>query len=401
MTHSSPATAGQAFYEAAHALKRALDYPFHEREPADLAEQMACAILYDLSDRGGIKHAFSDLDEAVRVEIVEAHAAIIRTALATQLETKPATVPADVIEAAQRMKAGNYRGPLAWARKVFDWVAAQPAAQGQGEVSDAKTGALKERDDAEEFIDLLLDEVLGADRAEWSNLYGRDEALADVQERMAALMAPIVGKAWDRFAALAGQAQGQGEVSEAVDALRACDAVCERVIDQYHGIAAGVDFHALRKAVRAALAGQAQGEQAADDLLDQMRAFVNLVKGAALQPEGFLNTERREQMFKEAGRLNDLYLARRVEQRTSEAQGGAGDPTLRQDALSTHAVGVALLQAMNEIVAADDDKLETTVERIRERADRMVSESFSIIRATGAASTPPQPIEGPVCLNQS
>ena len=49
---------------------------------------------------------------------------------------------------------------------------------------------LRERDDADDFIDALLDEVLGADRPEWSNLYDRADALDDVRERMAVLEKP-------------------------------------------------------------------------------------------------------------------------------------------------------------------------------------------------------------------
>lgn len=59
--------------------------------------------------------------------------------------------------------------------------------------------ALRERDEAEEFIDALLDEVLGTDRPEWSSAYGRAEALQDVQERITALHAPSVDRAWGRF----------------------------------------------------------------------------------------------------------------------------------------------------------------------------------------------------------
>lgn len=50
--------------------------------------------------------------------------------------------------------------------------------------------ALTERDEATDFIDALLDEVLGTDRAEWSSNYGRADALEEVQERMAALLKP-------------------------------------------------------------------------------------------------------------------------------------------------------------------------------------------------------------------
>lgn len=79
----------------------------------------------------------------------------------------------------------------------------QPAAAPQD--NDALTEVLKERDDATDFIDTLLDEVLGTDRAEWSNLYGRAEALNEVQERMAALHEPMVDRAWDRFEKVAAQ----------------------------------------------------------------------------------------------------------------------------------------------------------------------------------------------------
>lgn len=46
---------------------------------------------------------------------------------------------------------------------------------------EALSEVLKERDDAEDFIDTLLDVVLGDDREEWSNAYGWDEALEDVK----------------------------------------------------------------------------------------------------------------------------------------------------------------------------------------------------------------------------
>lgn len=76
------------------------------------------------------------------------------------------------------------------------YVAAPVAQHPQTEPDDE---TLKERDDAEDFIDMLLDEVLGTDRPEWTSAYGRDDALRDVQERMTALHKPTVDKAWDRF----------------------------------------------------------------------------------------------------------------------------------------------------------------------------------------------------------
>ena len=64
---------------------------------------------------------------------------------------------------------------------------------------DAIDEAMRERDDAEDFIDALLDEVLGHERPEWSNLYGRADALNDVQEHMTELHKPAVDKAWGQF----------------------------------------------------------------------------------------------------------------------------------------------------------------------------------------------------------
>lgn len=74
---------------AKRALEVGNEYPYDapdnwdgERElPAvDWAHKAARGILYDLGDRGGIKHGFVDIEQEVRVDIVEALAAIIRAA---------------------------------------------------------------------------------------------------------------------------------------------------------------------------------------------------------------------------------------------------------------------------------------------------------------------------------
>lgn len=52
---------------------------------------------------------------------------------------------------------------------------------------DEVVESIRERDEAEEFGDKLLDLVLGNDRPEWSSAYGTDDALLQVEERMAAL----------------------------------------------------------------------------------------------------------------------------------------------------------------------------------------------------------------------
>ena len=74
---------------------------------------------------------------------------------------------------------------------------------------DALDEALRERDDAEDFINELLDEVLGVDRPEWSSAYNRYDAMNDVRERITALHKPAVDRAWKQFEAVTQQA---GEV---------------------------------------------------------------------------------------------------------------------------------------------------------------------------------------------
>lgn len=59
--------------------------------------------------------------------------------------------------------------------------------------------AIQERDAADDYIDALLDEVLGTDRPEWSSAYGHADAIEQVRERINTLMKPSIDKAWDRF----------------------------------------------------------------------------------------------------------------------------------------------------------------------------------------------------------
>ena len=85
--------------------------------------------------------------------------------------------------------------------------------------------AMRERDDAEDFIDALLDEVLGHERPEWSNLYGCADALNDVQERMTSPHKPAVDKAWGQFqsamAAPQQEAQEPTEIPEEIERMAA------------------------------------------------------------------------------------------------------------------------------------------------------------------------------------
>jgi hypothetical protein len=56
-------------------------YPYHDQEPKDRYEQIVCAIISDLTDRGGIKQGFVDIDEDIRVEIVETLASYVKAGI--------------------------------------------------------------------------------------------------------------------------------------------------------------------------------------------------------------------------------------------------------------------------------------------------------------------------------
>ena len=86
---------------------------------------------------------------------------------------------------------GDGRDKVREALDALDTLEAQPG--------DALDEALRERDDAEDFINELLDEVLGVDRPEWSSAYNRYDAMNDVRERITALHKPAADKAWGRF----------------------------------------------------------------------------------------------------------------------------------------------------------------------------------------------------------
>lgn len=83
--------------DAERSLKLGADFPYDASDEwwrqkkwpgptpsVDWAQAAARGILADLTDRGGIKHGFDDVDEQTRVEIVMALAAIIRLARATK-----------------------------------------------------------------------------------------------------------------------------------------------------------------------------------------------------------------------------------------------------------------------------------------------------------------------------
>lgn len=96
----------------------------------------------------------------------------------------------------------------------------QPAPQ-QEAPADELEEVLRERDEAEDFINELLDEVLGADRPELSSAYNLYDAMNDVRERITALHKPAVDKAWGRFeSAMAAPQPSPVAQGDALDAAR-------------------------------------------------------------------------------------------------------------------------------------------------------------------------------------
>lgn len=84
--------AGFEFNAAEHTLRQSREYPYDAPDawwegngnnpPAakDWAHAAARGVLSDLQDRGGIKHGFANIDQDIRLDIVNALADIIRLA---------------------------------------------------------------------------------------------------------------------------------------------------------------------------------------------------------------------------------------------------------------------------------------------------------------------------------
>jgi hypothetical protein len=75
---------------AKFALEGGERYPYAEGFVVkDWADRAALAIAYDLCDRRGIKHEMRDVDNDVRLDLLAAHAAIIRAASKATGEPQP------------------------------------------------------------------------------------------------------------------------------------------------------------------------------------------------------------------------------------------------------------------------------------------------------------------------
>ena len=106
-----------------------------------------------------------------------------------------ATLCEDRADAEKEAKDADMAWPHSGPHRAVQLVEAAPKTA----PGDALDEAMRERDDAEDFINELLDEVLGADRPEWSSAYNRYNAMDDVRERITALHKPAVDKAWGQF----------------------------------------------------------------------------------------------------------------------------------------------------------------------------------------------------------
>ena len=111
-------------------------------------------------------------------------------------------------------------------------VAEHPAQPVQEQRERELNEVLTERDDAEDFIDALLDEVLGPDRAEWSSAYGRADALEEVRERIAQMLKPSIDKAWNRFEAALEQPAQPVQEPEPLDQLKRLRDVLREEVDR-------------------------------------------------------------------------------------------------------------------------------------------------------------------------
>lgn len=79
---------GRRFDQERRTLGCGFIYPYHGKKPTDKAEAIALGILYDLSDRRGIKNELQAVLAQDRAELVSEIAAIIRSGM----EAKPPAI---------------------------------------------------------------------------------------------------------------------------------------------------------------------------------------------------------------------------------------------------------------------------------------------------------------------
>jgi len=150
--------------------------------------------------------------------------------------------------------------------------------------------AIQERDAADDYIDALLDEVLGTDRPEWSSAYGHADAIEQVRERINTLMKPSIDKAWDRFQSSVAPQPAQPldlgvmELAESVGLI----GPASRTDDLHEAIQRFHDLIVVNASIKAALHfadGLAQPAQ--QPLTDEQAASLAKQLGWDTMPERF------------------------------------------------------------------------------------------------------------------
>lgn len=75
--------------DAERELAHGAEYPYHDKPPRDAYERAVCGILSELSGRGGIGDALSEVDDVTKREIVSNLADIVHAALPGQERAAP------------------------------------------------------------------------------------------------------------------------------------------------------------------------------------------------------------------------------------------------------------------------------------------------------------------------
>lgn len=124
-------------------------------------------------------------------------------------------------------------------------------------------------------------------------------------------------------AALAAQPQEAAPAAQG-DALAACRAACDRIIEQYDGVTAGIDWHALRSGIDRAIAAQHQKKApVARDVLTEIIGCIDAANAEGLDDALVNNTDARLADLVQRRLLPAFYVAIKAQQAAPVAQGDA------------------------------------------------------------------------------
>ena len=149
--------------------------------------------------------------------------------------------------------AGRQRG-MKWNAKIYDAPTEEATSPLYAALASAPVADEFEREALrrDERLREAAATFLNAYRARYGGIYGQIKKHAPLQDEVLGLaFAAREAPPADNAAPQASEA-----VRDARSVLEAWQAVCDRIVDQYGGVVAGVDFAALGRANRAALAAQ-------------------------------------------------------------------------------------------------------------------------------------------------